>query len=145
MRHRERKQRRLVSEINVVPYIDVMLVLLVIFMITAPMMMQGVEVNLPEANSKPVVNNEPDRTLYVYVLASGKYGLNTGEDKSMETYSLDDLQSTIEKLIATAPDTPVYVEGDASVPYQNVMQVMSRLQSAGVQKLALITEPPEAR
>ena len=133
------------SEINVVPYIDVMLVLLVIFMVTAPLTTQGVEVDLPSADSAPLSNEEDP--LVVTVNANGEIFVNTGmprpgaEGTRATIFSLLD---QAEKILEVRPDLPVYVRGDQGVPYGEVVRVMSVLQRAGAVSIGLITDPVES-
>ncbi len=127
------------SDINVVPYIDVMLVLLIIFMITAPLVTQGVKVELPRAASEPIPpdDNEP---VIVTVDRDGNYYVNYGEakDKPIAGPALVERLST---LLKQKPKTPVFIEGDAEVAYKRVVELMSLLQGAGVDGVGLITEP----
>lgn len=136
------KKRRLAHEINVVPYIDVMLVLLVIFMITAPLLTQGVEVDLPDAAAEALDYEEENEPLVLSVNAQGEYFLNRGEDP---TSPVDDaeIQRIVSSVLKHKPQTAVVVEGDEAVPYARVMHAMSVLQAAGARKLGFATEPPE--
>lgn len=129
------------SEINVVPYIDVMLVLLVIFMITAPLVTQGVNVELPSANSDPLDIQHTDPVV-ITVQTDGSYYMDIGKEVE-EARSLKDVRSTLEKIIKNKPDTPVLVSGDREVRYAAVIELMAALQQAGVINLALLTEPPQ--
>ncbi len=132
-------KRKLVSEINVVPYIDVMLVLLVVFMITAPMMTQGVKVDLPDANAEPITVKE-DESLVVSVRRDGSYLLNVGEQRDAAA-SVADVVARVGAVKRQKPDTLVLVEGDDQVPYGRVVTLMAALQKAGVADVGLITEP----
>ena len=138
-------RRKPMSEINVVPYIDVMLVLLVIFMVTAPLTTQGVEVDLPSADSAPLSNEEDP--LVVTVNANGEIFVNTGmprpgaEGTRATIFSLLD---QAEKILEVRPDLPVYVRGDKGVSYGEVVRVMSVLQRAGAGSIGLITDPVES-
>ena len=126
------------SEINVVPYIDVMLVMLVIFMITAPLLTQGVKVELPEAQAQPV-DIQDDETLVISVDRKGVYYL---DDRKM---ALPALQQKARKIIALRPRTAVLVRADHGVAYGKVVQVMAALQQAGASSVGLATQPPERR
>ena len=128
------------SEINVVPYIDVMLVLLIIFMVTAPMLMQGVKVDLPEASADPVENQDSE-PLIVSVNAGGELFLNLGNEK--QVLALATIQDRVSKVIKRSPDKPVLIWGDRSVPYGEVVTVMVALQEAGAPSVGLVTENPE--
>ena len=136
------KRRNLISDINVVPYIDVMLVLLVIFMISAPLMVQGIQVNLPEASSEalPVENNEP---LIISIDQEGKIFLETESTKN-QSLTLLELNSFVSKIFQASPNMQVVIRGDASVAYQRVMVVMAELQSAGASDIGLISQPSSA-
>jgi len=129
------------SEINVVPYIDVMLVLLVIFMVTAPMMTQGVKVDLPEANSGPLQINEDEIMLVVSMKADGTYYMNAGDNEESVPLSL--IAERTSKVITANPEIKVLVEGDKSLSYGVVVNLMNVLQTAGAKTVGLITEPPK--
>ena len=139
MRHRNRK--RPMSEINVVPYIDVMLVLLIIFMITAPLLSQGVKIDLPQVPSEalPASDNDP---VIISVDAAGNFFINYGENQD-QPVSPDVLVNRVGALIKYRPKLPILVKGDVSVNYGRVVQAMALLQGAGVKGIGLITEPPE--
>ena len=134
------KKRRAVSEINVVPYIDVMLVLLIIFMITAPIVQQGVEIELPQlaANSLPPEQLEP---VILTVSKTGDYYLNIG-DNLKEPVADDVVLQRVALVLKQKPQTPVLVRGDKNVDYGSVTTAMVLLQSAGVEKVGLMTEQP---
>ena len=136
----KRSKHRPMSEINVVPYIDVMLVLLIIFMVTAPMLMQGVKVDLPDATAEPVENQDSE-PLIVSVDASGQLFLNTGQDE--QVLSLPTIKDRVAAVIRRSPKTPVLVWGDRSVPYGDVVTVMVALQDAGAPSVGLVTEDPQ--
>ena len=139
------RKRRPMAEINVVPYIDVMLVLLVIFMATAPLLTQGVQVDLPNAPSEPVSDMEDD-PLVVSMSADGAIFVNLGiqnaddEGTRVTVYSLEDQAS---KILRARPDVPVFVKADESLDYGEVVRVMTVLQKAGAESVGLITDPPE--
>ena len=136
------RKRRSVSEINVVPYIDVMLVLLVIFMVTAPLLTQGVKVDLPQAAAKPIENPKGEETLVVSMDAVGRYYVNLGTDQDAPI----DAQALFTKVTAILrqnPDVPVAVKGDRSVTYGEMLQLMALLQGAGARSVGLITDPRE--
>ena len=127
------------AEINVVPYIDVMLVLLVIFMITAPLLMQGVKVELPQSSSAPLDQQDLE-PLIVSIKQDGSYYLNLG-DAQEESKPLQQITETIAKVLRQKPETPVLVWGDAKVEYGVVVHLMSLLQGAGAPSVGLVTEP----
>jgi len=134
------KKRRAVSEINVVPYIDVMLVLLIIFMITAPIVQQGVEIELPKvtANSLPPEQQEP---VILTVSKTGEYYLNIG-DNLKDPVNNDIVRQRVSLILKQKPETPVLVRGDKDADYGSVTTAMVLLQSAGVEKVGLMTEQP---
>lgn len=138
-----RKRRKPVSEINVVPYIDVMLVLLVIFMATAPLITQGVKVDLPKAEAQ-TIESEDEAMMIVSVDAEGLYYLNVGDDPSsaMGAQAIADLVKT---RLSVSPTTPVVVNGDGKVDYAKVVDLMVLLQRAGVPSVGLMTDPNEAQ
>ena len=129
------------SEINVVPYIDVMLVLLVIFMVTTPLLTQGVAVELPQASSQPVPdkNKEP---LIVTVDVNGNYYVSIGDDQD-KPINHDQLVQRIAAVMQYKPGTPVLVRGDTKVEYGKVVVAMSLIQKAGAPSVGLLTEPPQ--
>ncbi|NIC04013.1 protein TolR [Billgrantia bachuensis] len=133
-------RRKPMGEINVVPFIDVMLVLLVIFMITAPMLTQGVQVELPQVTSEPIETEEDREPIIVSVDREGGYFLSIGgEEMNVE---LDELGERVIILLERQPGTPVMVRGDRFVPYGEIVTLMSTLQVAGVANVGLISEPP---
>jgi biopolymer transport protein TolR len=137
---RNRKKHRPMADINVVPYIDVMLVLLIIFMVTAPMLMQGVKVDLPEASADPVENQDSE-PLIVSVNAAGQLFLNLGQEK--QVLSLPTIKDRVAAVIRRSPKKPVLVWGDKAVPYGEVVTVMVALQEAGAPSVGLVTENPQ--
>ena len=139
MRLRERK--RPMSEINVVPYIDVMLVLLIIFMITAPLLSQGVKIDLPQVPSEPLPASDNDPVI-ISVDAAGNFFINYGENQD-QPVSPAVLVNRVGALVKYRPRLPVLVKGDAGVNYGRVVKAMALLQGAGVKGIGLITEPPE--
>ena len=134
------RPRRAVAEINVVPYIDVMLVLLVIFMATAPLLMQGVEVDLPKANSSPVSDSDAE-PLIVSIDAQAKLYLNLGASDD-QALSIETVRQRVATVLKRNPDKAVMVWGDAAVPYGEVVSLMSELQAAGAPSVGLVTEAP---
>lgn len=134
------KRRKPMAEINVVPYIDVMLVLLVIFMVAAPLLVQGINVNLPNANSGPVKMDEDEPALVVTATAEGAYFMNVGEES--EPVALEMIGERTQKILAANPNIKVLVEGDESLNYGIMINLMNVLQVAGATNVGLITEPP---
>ena len=137
---RNRNKRRPMSEINVVPYIDVMLVLLIIFMVTAPMLMQGVKVDLPEASADPVENQDSEPVI-VSIDAAGQLFLNLGQEEQI--LSLATIKDRVGAVMRRSPEKPVLVWGDRAVPYGEVVIVMVALQEAGAPSVGLVTENPQ--
>jgi biopolymer transport protein TolR len=138
-----RKRRRPMSEINVVPYIDVMLVLLVIFMITAPLLNLGVEVDLPDADAAPLDINEQETPLIVTVMSNGDLYLNAAGDQAGLIDS-ESLVTTVAVMVKRNPEMQVLVGGDEQVDYGLVYDAMVLLQKAGVKKVGLMSDPLEA-
>jgi biopolymer transport protein TolR len=134
-----RGKRRVSAEINVVPYIDVMLVLLVIFMVTAPLLTQGVDVDLPETSANTITSEEEPVTLYVD--ASGRYVLDVGTDKNSPLQD-DDVVERIGAVLRNKPKTMILVRADKAVPYNRVANGMSLLQQAGAVKIGFVTDSP---
>nr|WP_304640687.1 protein TolR [Pseudomonas sp.] len=142
-----RHKRKPVAEMNVVPYIDVMLVLLVIFMVTAPMLNQGVKVDLPQVASEVLPSDSNQQVLTLSVLADGTYYWNLGatvdtENQTDSAISLEQMAEGVTKIIRARPDTLVYIRGDRAVNYGVVVTAMAALQQAGVPNVGLITEAP---
>jgi len=140
------KKRRLMGEINVVPYIDVMLVLLIIFMVTAPLLTQGVQVELPDADAAPISaedlrNREP---LVLSVDREGRYYVNIGgnEDQPVDEATV---LKRVEVVLQRDAQTPVLVKADERVPYGRVVQGMVLLQQAGATKIGFLTDPKAVR
>lgn len=138
--HQKRKKRKPMGEINVVPYIDVMLVLLVIFMITAPLLTQGVNVDLPQASSN-ALEADSKEPIIVTVNAEGDYYLSVGEDTDAPI-SDQTLVKLVAAVLRAQPGTPVLIRGDGRVRYGKVVYAMSLLQQAGAPSVGLITETP---
>lgn len=138
-----RQRRKPMGEINVVPYIDVMLVLLIIFMITAPMLTQGVKVNLPQADAEPVeMPDENTEPLIVSVDAEGNFYVAIG-DRQEEPIEARELMAKTAAVLRRNPQTPVMVRGDNAVNYGYVVTAMAFLQKAGAPSVGLITQQPE--
>ena len=140
---RKRMYKRPISEINVVPYIDVMLVLLVIFMITAPLLAQGVKVDLPRADAEPLDTREQE-PLVVTIDAAGNYYVNYGDSQESPVEPRV-LAARVGALLRHRPGLAVVVRGDERVPYGDVVVLMSVLQRAGAPSVGLMTEAPDRR
>jgi len=137
-----RKKRKPMGEINVVPFIDVMLVLLVVFMVTAPLLNQGIEVELPEANNEPLAIDENMETLVVSLTAEGDYFISvgaTGEDR--QSVTLETLGQQVGIITNTNPDIQVLVEGDTEAGWGAMVNLITTLQAAGVANPNFITQP----
>lgn len=136
-----RKARRVVSEINVVPYIDVMLVLLVIFMITAPLLTQGINVKLPQSQAKTIeAKQEP---IIVSVDSQGQYYLNVSKNPTAAINGqelMTDVAAYLQIAKQNNQERPVYVKGDREVNYGKVVEAMALLQMAGADHVGLITQ-----
>ena len=133
-----RRGRRLMGEINVVPYIDVMLVLLIIFMVTAPMLSQGIKVDLPQAAAEPI---QPDdlEPLVLSVDPAGEMYLNLGDPQ--QALAPDRLLELASASLRREPERPVLVKADRAVPYGRVVEGMALLQRAGAKKVGFVTDP----
>ena len=132
------KKRPMVA-INVVPYIDVMLVLLVIFMITTPILTQGVKVDLPKATSEKIPSND-SKPIVVTVNKDGEYFVNQGVDDPKVSLSAGQLSQVVVELSKQSSGKPVYVRGDSQANYGEVVKAMAIIQKAGVDKVGLVTE-----
>lgn len=127
------------AEINVVPYIDVMLVLLIIFMVTAPLLTQGVKVELPQTVAAPI-DDQDQEPLVVSIKADGGYYIKLGQDEEAAK-PLQVITEQVSKVLRAQPKTPVLVWGDTQVPYGKVVDLMAVLQQAGAESVGLVTEP----
>ena len=140
-----RKKRKPMADINVVPYIDVMLVLLIVFMVTAPMLNQGIEVDLPEANNEPLDIDENLETLVVSITFNGEYFLSigaTGEER--QSITLETVGTRVGQILSANPDIQVLVEGDADANWSAMITLITTLQAAGVVNPNFITQPLNA-
>ena len=136
--HSHRKRRKLKSEINVVPYIDVMLVLLVIFMVTAPLLTLSVDVKLPSANALSTENSQKPYVVVAY--ADGRYGLQLPDEKQPTPMEEAELKTRVGAIASQqGPDFRVMVAADAQVPYQRVIDAMNALRAAEVKNVGLLT------
>ena len=134
-----RKHSRPVAEINVVPYIDVMLVLLVIFIATAPVVMQGVTVDLPQAEAE-TMNEDQKAPIIATVDKAGQYFVSI-DSTSEKMDNLDAVTAYVSSELAKDPTRPVVVQGDAQVSYDSVIKLMNALKLGGVKSVGLVTEP----
>jgi biopolymer transport protein TolR len=139
-----RRGRRLMAEINVVPYIDVMLVLLIIFMVTAPMLTQGIQVDLPKAGAEPLPDEllRDHQPLVLSVDKQGRFYLNMGADHEKPREEKD-IADRVAAVLRREPKTPVLVKADQGVPYGRVVSGMVLLQGAGAPQIGFITDPKE--
>ena len=136
------------AEMNVVPYIDVMLVLLVIFMVTAPMLTQGVKIELPKVAAQALASNVEQQILTLSVQADGGYYWNLGSELKTDgqtdsAVSLEEMTAKVGAIIAARGDTQVYVRADQNAAYVHVVAGIAALQQGGVSNLGLITEAPQ--
>ena len=135
MIYRLGKKKKLTAEINVVPYIDVMLVLLIIFMVLSPLLIQGIEVNLPQTDTtKMSVQNEP---LVISIDVNGKYYLNIGDEQL--PIDLEELKNKSLVIFSANPDIEVVFQGDKSVSFDSVAKAMAAVQSVGIEKIGIVT------
>ncbi|NJN47605.1 MAG: protein TolR [Candidatus Competibacteraceae bacterium] len=140
---KRRAHKRFMAEINVVPYIDVMLVLLVIFMVTVPLLQQGVEVELPQAAAQSIPSEE-QQPLILTVAADGGYYLNLA-DNPLQSLDPEGVFAETAAVLRLDPQLPVLVKADQSVEYGMVVRAMVLLQQAGADKVGLLTESPETQ
>ncbi len=129
--------RGAMSQINVTPLVDVMLVLLIIFMVTAPMMQQGVQVNLPKADTKALTPQET--TVVVSIERTGRVFINNSEVASGE------LRSKLLSMFATRTKKEVFLKADKDVPYGEVVRAMAEIKGAGIERLGMVTEPAQRK
>ena len=141
MSARTRKRRKLKADINVVPYIDVMLVLLIIFMVTAPLLNLGVDVDLPDSKAKPI-EQKKDFAIAV-ITPDGRYQLKLQNADNTEM-TKDALAAAIGAFHTQSPDVPVYIAANGDRPYREVVELMGLLQAAGIPKVALMSKPEQA-
>ena len=140
------RRRKLMGEINVVPYIDVMLVLLIIFMITAPLLAEGIKVELPKAGARPIPQEmlKDSKPIVLTIDAGGRMYLNYG-GKDDEPIDGATVEARAAAVLRRAPETAVLVRGDYLVAYGEVVSAMTILQRAGAAKVGFITQPPEEK
>jgi len=134
------QKRKLMGEINVVPYIDVMLVLLIIFMVTAPLLTQGIKVELPKAGAEPIEDVADSRPLVLSVDADGNLYLDVGDEEE-EPLSAGEIVKRVEIVLRNKPETPVLVKADRAVAYGNVVGAMVLLQQGGADSVGFVTDP----
>jgi biopolymer transport protein TolR len=134
------QKRKLMGEINVVPYIDVMLVLLIIFMVTAPLLTQGVKVELPKAGAEPIEDVPNHPPLVLSVDADGNLYINVGDEEETPTSGKEIVARTA-AVLRNKPETPVLVKADRAVPYGHVVGAMVLLQQAGADNVGFVTDP----
>ncbi|MBW3696641.1 protein TolR [Vibrio sp. T187] len=138
------KKRKMTAEINVVPYIDVMLVLLIIFMVTSPFVTQGVDVELPEASTaksaQDLMGDDNSSFIIVEVDKEGELGLSVNNDEVQRGLSLEDIIVRVKAELTINPNSPVAVGGDAATPYAEVVLLLDELSRAGVPKVGLLTD-----
>ncbi|MFC4698896.1 protein TolR [Glaciecola siphonariae] len=135
----QRRRRRPVSEMNVVPYIDVMLVLLIIFMATASVIAQGVKVDLPKAQAQTLETDE-ETIMIVSIDEQGLYYLNVGDNPESPMQAAD-IAAIVKTRLGVDPSIPVVVNGDRTISYEKVIDMMVLLQSSGAPSVGLMTDP----
>lgn len=136
--YKKNGRRKPMAEINVVPYIDVTLVLLIIFMITTPLLQTGVQVDLPQAEAKVVEPKEPP--VIIYIDAQGQFFIDVGDQKGMPVAE-EEVLARVSAIISNKQETPVYISGDHRIDYGKVVTVMAALKNAGVPGVGLMTSP----
>ncbi len=134
------KRKKIIYEMNVIPYIDVMLVLLLVFMIAAPLMYQGLEVNLPETTSKEINLNDFKEPLIIDVNVNKKIFVIYGE-KFKQLVTMKDLPKVIQSIYKSKKINNVYIRGDKNVSYQKIIETISILNNSGITNIGLITVP----
>ena len=134
------QKRKLMGEINVVPYIDVMLVLLVIFMVTAPLLTQGIKVELPKAGAEPIADIPDHPPLILSVDVEGNLYINVGDDEDEPTTGKD-VVARVGAVLRNRPDTPILIKADRAVAYGNVVGAMVLLQQGGAANVGFVTDP----
>jgi biopolymer transport protein TolR len=134
------QKRKLMGEINVVPYIDVMLVLLVIFMVTAPLLTQGIKVELPQAGAEPIADIPDHPPVIVSVDAAGNLYINQGDDEELPA-SAKKIVATVRAILKNRAATPILIKADRAVPYGNVVGAMVLLQQGGADSVGFVTDP----
>lgn len=134
------QKRKLMAEINVVPYIDVMLVLLVIFMVTAPLLTQGIEVELPKAGAEPIESAADKLPLIVSVDKAGNLYLSVGDDED-EPSNAKEIVAKVGAILRNSPDTPMLIKADREVQYGYVVGAMVLLQQGGAENVGFVTDP----
>lgn len=137
------KKRKVISEINVVPYIDVMLVLLIIFMVTAPLLTQGIKVELPKAGAEPISDTSSLAPLILSVNATGELFINVGDEEN-KPKDAESIVSRTRAVLASQPTTMVLVKADRRVPYGNVVGAMVLLQQGGAENIGFVTDALES-
>lgn len=137
------KKRKVISEINVVPYIDVMLVLLIIFMVTAPLLTQGIKVELPKAGAEPISDTSSLAPLILSVNATGELFINVGDEENTPK-DAESIVSRTRAVLASQPTTMVLVKADRRVPYGNVVGAMVLLQQGGAENIGFVTDALES-
>ena len=137
---RIKTRRKPMSEINMVPFIDIMMVLLVAFMISAPMLTQGIKVELPKTNSDAIPLPENQEVLIISVKQNGEYFIDLGSDRE-KTSGLSSLTEKVGKVVSARPGTQVLINGDTNVTYGSIIELMAGIQEAGVTNVGLITDP----
>ncbi|MGB0361312.1 MAG: protein TolR [Endozoicomonas sp.] len=135
-----RNRRKPMSEINMVPFIDIMMVLLVAFMISAPMLTQGIKVELPKTSSDSIALPEDREILTISVKADGSYYIDLG-GQGDKAVNLSSLIEKVSKIVSVKPDVQVLIQGDTHVAYGSVVQLMAGIQKAGISHVGLITDP----
>ncbi|MCC4789433.1 protein TolR [Vibrio splendidus] len=138
------KKRKMTAEINVVPYIDVMLVLLIIFMVTSPFVTQGVDVELPKASTaqsaQDLLGDDNASFIIVEVNKDGELGLSVNNEEVQRGLSIEDIIVRVKAELSLKPNSPVAVGGDAATPYAEVVLLLDELSRAGVPKVGLLTD-----
>lgn len=138
MKFRTHKKHERLSEINIIPLVDIMLVLLIIFMVTAPMLKEGVDINLPEIDAKSLPTQQED-----FIISIDQDGRIFFNDNPKDKYSLVSIEERLEEFYRDKPKKELYVKADKTVRYGYVMEVMAACQRVGIERVGMITARPE--
>ena len=139
-----RNKRKLISEINMVPFIEIMMVMLVACMVSVPMLTQGVKVELSKTSGTPIPLSYDAKILIISVQKNGQYFIDLGGEQHSAT-GLNDISRQVRKIVSARPETQILIKGDKAVQYNSVIVLMARLQDAGVHDVSLMTDPESGR
>lgn len=133
----------MMAEINVTPFVDVMLVLLIIFMVTAPLMTTGLEVELPRADAPALAVDQDSKQLILSITSDGSYHIRGGDSETPRTFTFEELRPKIVAIAQANPDQDVFLEADGEVPYEQVARLMALCTEAGIARMGMVTQPAD--